>query len=169
MCTVYRVIQETHETVIIRRQPQRCISSDLGTGSSLQLHGGQVSPYHHHDPGLDAWRAPGGPLPRPLPRPVLGLAAVTSAPRMSAAMSYSRAVSAPPRPPPSSVSLSRSSLSSAASTVSRTIAELCVLDSLIYCDLPQSPPLPDNTLFRSFNIEQLEAELARRQQAAGSR
>ena len=118
-------IQETHETVIIRRQPQRCISSDLGTGSSLQLHGGQVSPYHHHDPGLDAWRAPGGPLPRPLPRPVLGLAAVTSAPRMSAAMSYSRAVSAPPRPPPSSVSLSRSSLSSAASTVSRTIAELC--------------------------------------------
>ena len=167
-CTVYSDIQETRETVIIQRQPPRSVSSDLCTGCSLQLHGGQVSPYHHHDPGLEAWRAPGGPLPsllpRPLPRPVLGLAAVTSAPRM---MSYSRAVSAPPRPPPSSVSLSRSSLSSAASAVSRTTAELCVLDSLI--SLPQSPPLPDNTLFRSFNLEQLEAELARRQQAAGSR
>ena len=163
-CTVYSDIQETRETVIIQRQPPRSVSSDLCTGCSLQLHGGQVSPYHHHDPGLEAWRAPGGPLPRPLPRPLLGLAAVTSAPRM---MSYSRAVSAPPRPPPSSVSLSRSSLSSAASAVSRTTAELCVLDSLL--SLPQSPPLPDNTLFRSFNLEQLEAELARRQQAAGSR
>ena len=158
--TVYSDIQETRETVIIQRQPPRSVSSDLCTGCSLQLHGGQVSPYHYHDPGLEAWRAPGGPLHRP----VLGLAAVTSAPRM---MSYSRAVSAPPRPPPSSVSLSRSSLSSAASAVSRTTAALCVLDSLL--SLPQSPPLPDNTLFRSFNLEQLEAELARRQQAAGSR
>ena len=63
-CTVYSDIQETRETVIIQRQPPRSVSSDLCTGCSLQLHGGQVSPYHHHDPGLEAWRAPGGPLPR---------------------------------------------------------------------------------------------------------